>query len=129
LRALHGQVRPCNALLAELGYFIVAIAERLGDAVEVAISTYSHLYPDKMQVIAADLDWQAREKIPAASQEDASLAGAADPLETAEKRLLQVKRYVSGAPQKKCAVLQHKIELPILFGQYKKEARVGNMKF
>lgn len=46
------------ALLVELGYSIVAVAERLGDTVEVAMSTYAHLYPDKMEAIAADLNRQ-----------------------------------------------------------------------
>lgn len=46
------------ALLVELGYSIVAVAERLGDTVEVAMSTYSHLYPNKMEAIAADLNRQ-----------------------------------------------------------------------
>lgn len=44
------------ALLIELGYSIVAVAERLGDTVEVAMSTYAHLYPNKMEAIAADLN-------------------------------------------------------------------------
>jgi hypothetical protein len=44
------------ALLIELGYSIVAVAERLGDTVEVAMSTYSHLYPNKLEPIAADLN-------------------------------------------------------------------------
>lgn len=47
------------ALLVELGYSIVAVAERLGDTVEVAMSTYSHLYPDKMDQVAVDLNAQA----------------------------------------------------------------------
>ncbi len=46
------------ALLVELGYSIVAVAERLRDTVEVAMSTYSHLYPNKMEAIAADLNRQ-----------------------------------------------------------------------
>lgn len=44
------------ALMVELGYSIVAVAERLGDTVEVAMATYSHLYPNKMESLAADLD-------------------------------------------------------------------------
>ena len=48
------------ALLVELGYSIVAVAERLRDTVEVAMSTYSHLYPNKMDVITADLERHAK---------------------------------------------------------------------
>jgi integrase len=44
------------ALMIELGYNIVAVAERLGDTVEVAMSTYSHLYPNKMDALSADLN-------------------------------------------------------------------------
>jgi len=47
------------ALLVELGYSIVAVAERLGDTVEVAMSTYAHLYPNKMEQVAADLNRHA----------------------------------------------------------------------
>lgn len=47
------------AHLVELGYSIVAVAERLGDTVEVAMSTYAHLYPDKMDQVVADLNTQA----------------------------------------------------------------------
>ena len=48
-----------NWNLVELGYSIVAVAERLGDTVEVAMSTYAHLYPNKMEQVAADLNWHA----------------------------------------------------------------------
>ena len=73
----------------ELGYTIVAVAERLGDTVEVAMSTYSHLYPDKMDIMAADLErWKKGEatvpSLPGAG--DASLEDVANRLETAEKR-------------------------------------------
>ncbi len=44
-----GRALTQAALLVELGYSIVAVAERLGDTVEVTISTYSHLYPNKME--------------------------------------------------------------------------------
>lgn len=50
------------ALLVELGYNIVVVAERLGDTVEVAMSTYSHLYPNKLEAVAADLDQHAKTK-------------------------------------------------------------------
>lgn len=44
------------ALLVELGYSPVAIAERLGDTVTVAMGTYAHLYPQKMKRLAEELD-------------------------------------------------------------------------
>lgn len=44
------------ALLVDLGYSIVAVAERLGDTVEVTMSTYAHLYPDKLTSMADDLE-------------------------------------------------------------------------
>ncbi len=37
---------------------LYAVAERLGDTVEVAMSTYAHLYPNKMEQVAADLNRQ-----------------------------------------------------------------------
>lgn len=56
---IHDLRHSHAALLVELGYSIVAVAERLGDTVEVAMSTYSHLYPNKMEAIASDLNEQA----------------------------------------------------------------------
>jgi len=56
---IHDLRHSHAALLVELGYSIVAVAERLGDTVEVAMSTYSHLYPNKMEALSADLDKQA----------------------------------------------------------------------
>lgn len=56
---IHDLRHSHAALMVELGYSIVAVAERLGDTVEVAMSTYSHLYPNKMETLAADLDRQA----------------------------------------------------------------------
>lgn len=53
---LHDLRHSHAALMVELGYSIVAVAERLGDTVEVAMATYSHLYPNKMENLAADLD-------------------------------------------------------------------------
>ena len=73
----------------ELGYTIVAVAERLGDTVEVAMSTYSHLYPDKMDIMAADLErWKKGEATsPSASGAGkASLEDVANRLEAAEKQ-------------------------------------------
>ena len=59
---IHDLRHSHAALLVELGYSIVAVAERLGDTVEVAMSTYSHLYPNKMEQVAADLNRQAAPK-------------------------------------------------------------------
>ena len=73
----------------ELGYTIVAVAERLGDTVEVAMSTYSHLYPDKMDIMAADLErWKKGESTGPSSFEagEVSLEDVANRLETAEKQ-------------------------------------------
>lgn len=44
------------AMLVEMGCSIVLVAERLGDTVEVAMSTYSHLYPDKQEAIVGMLN-------------------------------------------------------------------------
>ena len=44
------------ALLIEMGCSIVLVAERLGDSVKVAMETYSHLYPNKQEQIAQQLD-------------------------------------------------------------------------
>lgn len=75
---IHDLRHSHAALLVELGYSIVAVAERLGDTVEVAMSTYSHLYPNKMEVMAADLERQARGDLPS------SLDGLPDRLDAAE---------------------------------------------
>ena len=56
---IHDLRHSHAALLVDLGYSIVAVAERLGDTVEVAMSTYSHMYPDKMDTLAVDLDRRA----------------------------------------------------------------------
>lgn len=77
------------ALLVELGYTSVAVAERLGDTVEVAMSTCSHLYPDKMDVMATDLErWKKGEGTgpSSAGAGEASLEDVANRLETAEKQ-------------------------------------------
>ncbi len=55
---IHDLRHSHAALLIELGYSIVAVAERLGDTVDVAMSTYAHLYPNKMEQVAADLNRQ-----------------------------------------------------------------------
>ena len=53
---MHDLRHSHAALMVELGYSIVAVAERLGNTVEVAMATYSHLYPNKMKSLAADLN-------------------------------------------------------------------------
>ena len=86
---IHDLRHSHAALLVELGYTIVAVAERLGDTVEVAMSTYSHLYPDKMDIMAADLErWKKGESVglsPTGVGEP-SLKDLANRLETAEKQ-------------------------------------------
>jgi len=72
-------------MLVELGYSIVAVAERLGDTVEVAMATYSHLYPDKKQGMADDLDRRARGEPPAGSSGTASLEDVSERLEQTQK--------------------------------------------
>jgi len=54
-----------------------------GDTVEVVMSTYSHFYPDKMAVMAEDLDRQARGESPD-TPGTASLADVADRLDGAK---------------------------------------------
>lgn len=56
---IHDLRHSHAALLVELGYSIVAVAERLGDTVEVAMATYTHLYPDKMESLVQDLERHA----------------------------------------------------------------------
>ena len=54
-----------------------------------AMSTYSHLYPDKLDVMAADLERWKKGEAPGASPagtEAASLEDVANRLETAEKQ-------------------------------------------
>lgn len=80
---IHDLRHSHAALLVELGYSIVAVAERLGDTVEVAMSTYTHLYPNKMAVMAEDLDREAMTD-PAGSSGSSSLADVADRLEAVE---------------------------------------------
>lgn len=72
-------------MLVDLGYSIVAVAERLGDTVEVAMATYSHLYPDKKQGMTDDLDRRARGEPPAAPVGIDSLEDVSEWLEQAEK--------------------------------------------
>lgn len=44
------------ALLVHLNYNIVAVAERLGDTVKVAMETYAHLYPQSESIVIEDLN-------------------------------------------------------------------------
>lgn len=85
---IHDLRHSHAALLVELGYSIVAVAERLGDTVEVAMTTYSHLYPDKNQDMADDLDRRARGESLVGSGGTASLADVSERLERAEKGFL-----------------------------------------
>lgn len=74
------------ALMVELGYSIVAVAERLGDTVEVAMATYSHLYPNKMESLAADLDRVSNGDLAAVpAPGTADLSALSSELENAEK--------------------------------------------
>lgn len=61
---IHNLRHSHAAMLVDLGYSIVAVSERLGDTVEVAMGTYSHLYPDKKQRMADDLERRARGEPP-----------------------------------------------------------------
>lgn len=72
------------ALLVELGYSIVAVAERLGDTVKVAMSTYTHLYPNKMAVMAEVLNRETMSNPAGGDSDSISLADVADRLETVE---------------------------------------------
>lgn len=83
---LHDIRHSHAALMVELGYSIVAVAERLGDTVEVAMATYSHLYPNKMESLAADLDRASNGDlavVPAPGTAD--LSALSSELENAEK--------------------------------------------
>ena len=82
---IHDLRHSHAALLVDLGYSIVAVAERLGDTVEVAMATYSHLYPDKKQGMADDLDRRARGEPRAAPSSTDSLDDVSERLEQAEK--------------------------------------------
>lgn len=78
---IHDLRHSHAAMLVDLGYSIVAVAERLGDTVEVAMSTYSHLYPDKMDTLAVDLEQRAG----GTGRQEVGLGDVADALEKAEK--------------------------------------------
>lgn len=82
---IHDLRHSHAALLVELGYSIVAVAERLGDTVEVAMGTYSHMYPDKKQGMADDLERRARGEPPEDIGGTASLDDVSERLEQAEK--------------------------------------------
>lgn len=83
---IHDLRHSHAALLVELGYSIVAVAERLGDTVDVAMSTYAHLYPNKMGTLVEDLERHAKsegELVPASSADD--LSGLMSEFEKVEK--------------------------------------------
>lgn len=82
---IHDLRHSHAALLVDLGYSIVAVADRLGDTVEVAMATYTHLYPDKMDSMVTDLERRAAGVVTPASTEP-SLGDLADKLEEAGKR-------------------------------------------
>jgi integrase len=83
---IHDLRHSHASLLVELGYSIVAVAERLGDTVEVAMSTYAHLYPDKMGAIAEDLERHAKgTEEPESVPPSADLSELVSKLENAEK--------------------------------------------
>ncbi len=44
------------SLLIELGFTVQLIAERIGDTVQMVLSTYGHLYPSRHQEVADKLD-------------------------------------------------------------------------
>ena len=44
------------SLLVELGYRSYAIADRIGDTPKMVDKTYAHLYPNKAEQIARELD-------------------------------------------------------------------------
>ena len=82
---IHDLRHSHAALLVELGYSIVAVAERLGDTVEVAMATYTHLYPDKMESLVQDLERHApARRVDAAAPAPLSIAEALE-LEEAKK--------------------------------------------
>lgn len=82
---IHDLRHSHAALLVELGYSIVAVAERLGDTVEVAMATYTHLYPDKMESLVQDLERHApARRVDATAPAPLSIAEALE-LEEAKK--------------------------------------------
>lgn len=81
---IHDLRHSHAALLVELGYSIVAVAERLGGTVEVAMSTYTHLYPNKMAVMAEALNREAMSNPAGGDSGSDSLADVADRLEAVE---------------------------------------------
>lgn len=81
---IHDLRHSHAALLVELGYSIVAVAERLGDTVEIAMSTYTHLYPNKMAVMAEVLNREAMSNPAGGDSGSVSLADVAGRLETVD---------------------------------------------
>jgi integrase len=79
---IHDLRHSHAALLVELGYSIVAVAKRLCDTMEVAMSTYTHLYPDKMKAITAGLNRQGG----VANDEPASMISGLEKVEKDHKK-------------------------------------------
>lgn len=67
---LHDLRHSHVALLIELGYSPTAIAERIGDTVDEVNRTYSHLYPQKKDRVAQNLNRVKKTGIPSAQQEE-----------------------------------------------------------
>lgn len=61
---LHGLRHSHTALLIEMSFSPLAIAERLGhERVETTMNTYAHLYPNKQVQMAERLDLEYREEL------------------------------------------------------------------
>lgn len=61
---IHCLRHSCCALMAELGFSPVEIAERLGhERVETTLNVYSHVYPEKREKIAEKMDQAYRETL------------------------------------------------------------------
>ena len=84
------------ALLIELVYSIVAVAERLGDTVDVAMSTYAHLYPNKMEQVAADLN---RQMVPK-NETPAAVISELEKVEKEHKKIKTVRFWYAFANEK-----------------------------
>ena len=61
---IHCLRHSCCALMAELGFSPVEIAERLGhERVETTLNIYSHVYPEKREKIAEKMDQAYKESL------------------------------------------------------------------
>lgn len=61
---LHDLRHSHASLLIEMGNDIPTVAARLGDTMQVAMSTYIHLYPNKMDCIASSLNDVSKSGLP-----------------------------------------------------------------